>query len=876
MAVSVNYATSNGSASSPGDYQAKTGTVTIPAGATSATFSVNVVGDVASEGNENFTVTFSNPVNVTLGTPSVNGTIFDDDAPPTVSIAPSSISEGNSSTSPMTFTVSIPNPTSSAVSVSYATSPGTATAPADYQTKTGTVTIPAGQTSATFTVLIVGETLHEANETFTVTLSNPVNATLGTATATGTINNQDAAPVVSVAAASVNEGNSSTTPIVFTISTSAVSGLPVTVSFATSEGSATAPDDYMTTTGSVTIPAGSTSTTFSPLVVGDTLDESNETFTFTLSNPVNATLGTAAATGTIVDNDPVPSLSIDDESLTEGNSSTTPMQFTVSLSAASGLAVTASYATTIGTAKTPADYTNTTGTVTIPAGSTSATVTVPIVGDALHEGNEAFTLTLSSPTNATLTDAVATGTIVDNDAAPVVSIADSSVAEGNSSTTPMVFTVSLSAISGLATSVSYQTVASGSATASVDYTTSSGSVTVPAGAASATFSVPVVGDTLYEGDETFTATISAPTNATLGDATATGRIDDDEAAPVLSIANASVAEGNAGTTALVFTVTASKAAGLTMSVGYETGNGTALAPGDYTAKSGTVTIPPGLTTATFTVLVNGDSLHEANETFTVTLSGLGERHDWRRTATGTINNDDAAPSLSVDDESFSEGDGATTTANVHRHAQRRQRAPGDRHLHDGQRFCGRAGDYTAKTGSVTVPAGSASAQPSPCSSRATSSTRATKPSRSRSRVRLTRPSATERQPARSSMTMYRRPCRSATRYPHRGRDRDDGDGVHREHRRRQRVAGHGRVRVRRTAAQMRPATTPPRPEPSRSRRRRRVRHSVCSSSVTSCTRATSRSPSRCPTRSTWCSAMPRQRERSQTTMPRVSRSTTSR
>ena len=111
--------------------------------------------------------------------------------------------------------------------------------------KTGTVTIPAGSTNVTITVSIVGDTLDENAETFTVKLTNPVNATITNTTGTGTITDNDNPPVVSVGSASANEANpGSTTPMVFTVTNSARSGFPVTLNYQTVNGTATAPADY--------------------------------------------------------------------------------------------------------------------------------------------------------------------------------------------------------------------------------------------------------------------------------------------------------------------------------------------------------------------------------------------------------------------------------------------------------------------------------------------------------------------------------------------------------------------------------------------------------------------------------------------------------
>src|SRR5207249_489029 len=128
-------------------------------------------------------------------------------------------------------------------------------------------------------------------------------------------------------------------------------------------------------------------------------------------------------TYTILDDDPIPSLSISNVTVTEGNSGTVNANFTVALSAASGKTVTVDYATADGTATAPADYLAIpTTTLTFNPGQTTKTITVLVNGDILDEPNETFTVNLSNPTNATLSTATATGTIVDDDPTPTITL----------------------------------------------------------------------------------------------------------------------------------------------------------------------------------------------------------------------------------------------------------------------------------------------------------------------------------------------------------------------------------------------------------------------------------------------------------------------
>ncbi|MFC0407488.1 beta strand repeat-containing protein, partial [Roseomonas elaeocarpi] len=653
LPVTLRWDAVSGTATAGSDFDAAGGTVTIPAGQTSATVTVNIRGDTTYEADETFRLVLSSPTNATLSRAEATGTIRNDDAPPTVSIADASITEGNSGTTAMTFTVTLSQASALPVTLRWDAVSGTATAGSDFDAAGGTVTIPAGQTSATVTVNVRGDTTYEADESFRVVLSQPTGATLARAEATGTIRNDDALPTVSIADASVAEG-SGTSVLSFTVTLSQASALPVTLRWDALSGTATAGSDFDAGGGTVTLAAGQTSATVNVAIHGDTLYGPDETLRLVLSQPSGATLARAEAVGTIRNDDAPPTVSIADASVAEGNGGTTAMNFTVTLSQASTLPVTLRWDAVAGTATAGSDFDAAGGTVTIPAGQTSAVVTVNVRGDTLYEADETFRVVLSQPSGATLARAEATGTIRNDDAAPTVSIADASITEGNSGTTAMTFTVTLSQASALPVTLRWDAV-SGTATAGSDFDAAGGTVTIPAGQTSATVAVNVRGDTLYEADETFRVVLSSPTNATLSRAEAVGTIRNDDAAPTVSIADVSVAEGNSGTTAVNFTVTLSQVSNLPVTLRWDAVSGTATAGSDFDAAGGTVTIPAGQTSATVTVNVRGDTTYEADETFRLVLSSPTNATLSRAEATGTIRNDDAFPVTAVSPGTSTEG-----------------------------------------------------------------------------------------------------------------------------------------------------------------------------------------------------------------------------
>lgn len=232
-------------------------------------------------------------------------------------------------------------------------------------------------------------------------------------------------------------------------------------------------------------------------------------------------------------------------------------------------------------------------------------------------------------------------------ALPVLSINDVSASESNAGTTSFVFTVSLSAPAGPGGITFDIATADGTAVAGSDYAGQSlTGQTIAAGSSSYQFTVQVAGDTLREPNETFFVNVTNVAGALVGDGQGLGTIVNDDPLPSLSINDVGVAEGNAGTTAAVFTVTLSAASGETVAVNYATADGTATQPVDYTATSGTLTFSPGQTALTITVLVNGDTQPEAHETFFVNLSGATNATIADNQGVGTITNDDVPVSVS--------------------------------------------------------------------------------------------------------------------------------------------------------------------------------------------------------------------------------------
>ena len=471
---------------------------------------------------------------------------------PTLSIGDASIVEGNSGTKQMVFTVSLSQAATGPVTVKYATADGTATAGQDYAAKSGTLTFAAGETQKTVSITVNGDKVAELNETLALNLSAPTGATLADGSAVGTILTDDVVvPRIAIADATVREGDSGTRDLSFTVTLSQATTNTVTVAYGTADGTAKAGQDYIAQSGTLTFAPGETSRTINVKVAGDTTVESNETLKINLTSPSGATIATASASGTIVNDDA--RISVADATVTEGNSGTTNLAFTVTLSAAASGPVTVAYTTSDVSARAGQDYAVRSGTLTFAPGETSKVVLVPVTGDTTVEANETLKLTLSQPTGATIDDGVAIGTVVNDDTAPPpsLSVGDASSSEGSAATPGhTTFTVSLSSAATGPVTVRFAT-GDGTAVAGSDYVAQSGTLTFAAGETQKTIQIATIGDAVVEANEAFSVVLSSATGATIADATGVGTIVNDDVAtpglPTLGISDASVVEGNPGT-----------------------------------------------------------------------------------------------------------------------------------------------------------------------------------------------------------------------------------------------------------------------------------------------------------------------------------------
>ncbi len=572
------------------------------------------------------------------------------------------------------------------------TSGGTATGGGvDYAAPTPTpVTFTAAGTK-TIMVHTVDDQIYEGTETFTFTATG---ASGDVATATGTIYDNETMPsyTLTAAAPSVTEAANARTTITATLS--ARSALTTTITLGTTNGTAVSGTDFdPPVLSSLVIPPGSLTASTTIAITNDGVKDTADTETFTVNGTAdNASPRSASATVSIVDAQSTPKLTLTGPTtVAEGDTAT----YTIHASPASELPITVKWdavKTTLATGEDDAtpgadfQYLND-RTVTVPAGENSATIDLPITSDALNENTEDYAVALSGPTNATLgtTTSVASKiTDGDGDLAPTVTIDPQTVTEGNSGKSTKTFTATLSQKSGRTVKVNWATDAD-TAHAGRDYVSKQGTLVFAPGTLTQTFTVDIIGDTINEGDETFDIDLTNPTldtSANVSGPAPVVTITDDDALPTVSFDDVAAKEGDAGN-ALLLPIKLSNASShdvifnLTDSTGANSGtadNGTIVLPGsgDYKLLSSTVTIPAGQLVGYAVVLVNGDTVYEADETayITATVDTISNSDDYiaaansPKTAKFTLTNDEKAPVLTIDNVTGKEGDTVQVTGSI--------------------------------------------------------------------------------------------------------------------------------------------------------------------------------------------------------------------
>lgn len=340
-------------------------------------------------------------------------------------------------------------------------------------------------------------------------------------------------PNITISDTKIKEGNRNKTAE-FTVILDNPSNEIVKVNYTTANQTAKVNQDYRLAKGTLIFQPGETQQTITVPILGDRRDEAQEKFKLNLSSPQNANLKDAQAMGTILDNDPLPKISIGDAKVTEGNRGQKNMTFEVRLNNPSGKTVGVNYGTVEGSAKSGEDYQEKRGVVKFKPGQKKKIINIPIFGDTEDEQNEQFQVILSRARNAKFSDKKAVGMIRDNDEAvpkdeimPQISIGDAKVTEGNRGQKRMEFEVELDSASQKMVKVNYSTV-DGSAKSGEDYRKKSGVVTFKPGQTKKIVNIPILGDTQDEDNEKFQVQLSGAKNAKFSDRKGVGIIEDND------------------------------------------------------------------------------------------------------------------------------------------------------------------------------------------------------------------------------------------------------------------------------------------------------------------------------------------------------------
>ncbi len=571
----------------------------------------------------------------------------------TVSIGPSQIiTEGNSGTQILTFDIiltGVEDLITAPIVVPYQVGilADTAEIDVDYGHRVSEVTFIATERVKTISFEIFGDRLVEQDEVFTITLGPPINAALGTNTATGTILNDDLPPVVSITT-TANASEPSTAGS-FTLNRTGDTTVPLTVTLNYTGSTATVNTDYSAAPTQVTFAAGQSQAAVNITPIDDDLFEGIETVQANLVANSTYGLGTISSTTlNILDNETPPTLDLItiNQSVLEKNIGDVQNSaiVRVRLSGKSATPVTVNYATGNSTATAGSDYIATTGQLTFASGSTTPqTITVPIIPDNDFEPDEIFGLRLSNAFGAILGNDTGLVTIQNDDVLPVVTLEAGVNASEPSTSGSFVLSRTGNLSGGLVVNLSAP---NGTATAGVDYQALETTATFVPGSRIAIVTLQPIDDDFYEGTEVVGLTLLPGPGYRLGNLTTFPiNLIDNENLPVLTLTptTQSVLEKNTGDTpnSATFQVQLSGKSATPITVNYATANGTATAGSDYIATTGQLTFASGSNTPqTITVPITPDNDVEPDETFTLQLSNAVGATLGNAAGTATIQNDD--------------------------------------------------------------------------------------------------------------------------------------------------------------------------------------------------------------------------------------------
>jgi hypothetical protein len=472
------------------------GTTNVTPGMVTLAIPINIAGDNIYKGNQTFYLNISKKDSPDEKIPF---TLEDSKLPPLISFAPAQATEGKD----LIFKYTISEAPYKPSKFSYTTVDGTAKAQKDFTAVQGIIEIPAGQTEGQIVVKTIDDLTYENEKELTINLTNAVFSALQANSVSGKIVSDDAVPSINITEPNTAEGSDAV--IVLTLSNP--SDLPISISYATADGTAKSGADYTANSGTVAFGANEVAKNITIKTLDDALDENEEIFSVNLSNPINVNTP-VKATVKILQNDvdQGPMATIANALFLENiNNATIP----IVLSKVSGRDQVFAVTITADTA-TAGDYQLTTASVTIPAGSTSGNINIRIIDDSNYEPTEKFSVNITSAT-AGIAVGQATIQIQDNDPVPTLQISSVNGTENG----PTTIRASLSGASYQNITFSVST-ADGTARAGADYVAVANMpVTIPAGQFGINFQINSVNNTVHEIAETYKVNVSNVVGATL-------------------------------------------------------------------------------------------------------------------------------------------------------------------------------------------------------------------------------------------------------------------------------------------------------------------------------------------------------------------------
>jgi Ca2+-binding RTX toxin-like protein len=626
----------------------------------------------------------------------------------------------------LSFVVSLSEPSDEAVTITYRTKSGTSVPDEFYSgVRTGTLTIPAGDTTGLITVDNYNDSADEVDESIWLDLLNAQNGVFAGGeskiSALGVVQDNDGSGsnlALFVSSPRLVEGDSGIKKAVFDVHLSRPHGSNLTLSYTTTDGTATAGSDYVAKTGTVTFLAGQTVASVEVDVSGDSTIEPSESFSLVVtptSDIKNGTLGAAGEATIIDDDDGGPTISV-----TRANSSEDgDMLFEVSLSEPTDEEIVITYRTMAGTSVADEFYSGVrTGTMTIAAGNTTGYITVDNYDDNTDEVDESIWLELLNAQQGKFAGGElgigALGVVQDNDGSGsnlALFVSSPRLIEGDGGTKKAVFEVHLSRPHSSNLTLSYAT-EDGTAKAGSDYMAKAGSVTFLAGQTVASVVIDVAGDTTVEASESFSLVVTPTSdikNSTRGSTGQATIIDDDGASPTISVTRSNSTEDGD----MVFEVHLSEAALQDVTIGYRTMAGTSVPDEFYSGvRTGTLVIAAGNTTGFITVDNYDDSTDEVDESIWLELlnanNGVLAGGETTIRSLGVVQDDDGSGSnlsLFVSSPTLVEGNVGTKKAVFEVHLSRPHNADLTLSYTTADGTARAGSDYVAKTGTVTFHAG---------------------------------------------------------------------------------------------------------------------------------------------------------------------------